>query len=346
MAAAGQQWINELWYGGRTSPLSLILVPLSWLFRFVAWLRRRLFDWGLFRRTTIDLPVVVVGNITVGGTGKTPVTIRLVQALADRGIRAGVVSRGYHGFAGESPLPVLSHSDPGEVGDEPVLIAARCHCPVVVHPDRVAAARLLEQQDVDVVIADDGLQHYALARDLELAVVDGRRYFGNGRLLPAGPLREPVGRLSEVSRVLVNTPSMGSPADRLGVGATAFHLEPSKAVPLHGGQSRALGDFAGSRVHAVAAIGNPERFFDTLASFGIEVIPHPMPDHASLHPADLVFADGLPVFVTEKDAVKCRQLDIGNLWVVPVDAVFDSEDWIEDVARMVRAAQEGEGRGR
>lgn len=344
MAAAGQHRINEIWYGGQESMTSVLLLPVSWLFGCVVWLRRRLFAWGLARSTRVDLPVVVVGNLTVGGTGKTPITIWLVEALAERGVKAGVVSRGYHGFAGASPLPVLPHSDPAEVGDEPVLIAERCRCPVVVHPNRVAAARVLEEQGVDLIISDDGLQHYALARDLELVIVDGERRFGNGRLLPAGPLREPVGRLAGVHCVLVNAAgdsSSDAPEDiralaEVGVAETRFTLRARHARAVGGKGVRPLEAFAGQAVHAVAAIGNPGRFFRTLQDFGIRVIPHPMPDHADLKPADLDFSDGLPVLITEKDAVKCRHFELDNLWFVPVDAVIADQGWLDDIEALAR----------
>lgn len=339
----GEQWINDIWYANRMSAVSILLVPLSWLFAVIVWLRRRLFAAGLLRSTAVDTPVVVVGNLSVGGTGKTPVTIWLVAALARRGLRPGVVSRGYHGFAGESPLPVLGHSDPSSVGDEPVLIAERCHCPVVVHPDRVAASRLLIEQGVDLIIADDGLQHYALARDIEFVVVDGQRQFGNGRMLPAGPLREPLSRLSSVKRILVNSPSKQTRIPDSGAPVTTFVLKPRAARRLGGDETRSLESFSGQAVHAVAAIGNPGRFFRTLEAFDIRVIPHPLPDHAEIAAENLTFADGLPVFITEKDAVKCQHLDETgrrNAWFVPVDAVFSDDDWVDDIAALVSERRE------
>ena len=340
MSASGQEWINEVWYGRRQSLVSLLLLPLSWLFRLIVWIRRRLYAWGQFRRHSVNAPVIVVGNLSVGGTGKTPVTIWLVEALARHGVRAGVVSRGYQGLAGASPLPVLGHSDPAQVGDEPVLIAERCQCPVVVHPDRVAAARMLLEQDVDVVVADDGLQHYALMRDMEFAVVDGHRQFGNGRMLPAGPLREPLTRLSSVQRILVNSPIEQTRMPDVRVPVSTFTLKPGHARKLDGDESRPLETFAGQAVHAVAAIGNPERFFRTLEEFDMRVIPHPRPDHSELSSDDFAFSDGLPVFITEKDAVKCRHLDNQEAWYVPVDAEFPDDAWVEDIVSMIRRWQE------
>ena len=340
MTAGRQLWINDLWYGRRQSLMTLFLLPLSWLFAVVVRCRRLLYAKGIYRSTAVNAPVVVIGNLTVGGTGKTPVTIWLVQALAGRGIRAGVVSRGYRGLAGKSPLPVLGHSDPGQVGDEPVLIAERCHCPVVVHPDRVAAAKLLLEQGVELVIADDGLQHYALSRDIEIAIVDGQRRFGNGRMLPAGPLREPMSRLAGVHRILVNSPVEGRPIADVGAPVSSFDLKPGEAHRVGTDEKRALDEFAGQSAHAVAAIGNPDRFFQTLEGFDIRVIPHPMPDHAELKSDDFAFADGLPVFMTEKDAVKCRHLDHGGAWYVPVDATFSDDAWVEDIVELVRTRQE------
>jgi len=340
MNAAAEEWINELWYGRRWSPISLLLVPLSWLFAAVVRVRRQLYAQGILRQTVVDAPVVVVGNLTVGGTGKTPVTIWLVQALASRGIRAGVVSRGYRGLAGKSPLPVLGHSDPGQVGDEPVLIAERCHCPVVVHPDRVAAAKLLLEQGVELIVADDGLQHYALARDVEIAVVDGQRQFGNGRLLPAGPLREPLRRLTTVQQVLVNTPTAPGVLPDLPAPVAGFVLKPGLAHRLGEDETRPMSAFAGKAVHAVAGIGNPERFFRTLEEFDIRVIPHPLPDHAELSSDDLAFPDGLPVFMTEKDAVKCRHLDPLGAWYLPVDAELSNDAWVDDIVDLVRQRSE------
>jgi len=325
--------MDRIWY--EPSIASLALLPLSWLFRTIVWTRRRLYRNGLLRSFRLDTPVVVVGNLTIGGTGKTPVTIALVDALLDRGMRPGVVSRGYRGTVGHSPLPVLPHSDPAVVGDEPVLIAERCRCPVAVHPDRVAAARLLEEQKVDVIVADDGLQHYRLERDLEIAVVDGTRGFGNGRLLPAGPLREPASRLRQVDQVLVNG-AAGRPPPAIPAATCHFELVPGPLTCLASGERRDLESFAGQRVRAVAAIGNPERFFALLRAQGLDVSPHALPDHAELGAADLDFGDGLPVMITEKDAVKCRHLSVAGVWYLPVDAVFEDRGWIDTVVAMVR----------
>ena len=339
MSGYSQSWTTSLWYG--RSAYSVALIPLAWLYRSIVAIRRWCFARGLLRSGRAPVPVIVIGNISVGGTGKTPTCIWLAKRLAERGLRPGIVSRGYRGRVGHSPLPVLAHSDPAVVGDEPVLIAERTGCPVVVHPDRLAAAGLLAEQGVDVIIADDGLQHYRLQRDFEIAVVDATRGFGNGRLLPAGPLREPLGRLTEVDRLMVNAAGREwTPGAILGeVPVSRFSLEAKRAVALHGTETRDLTGFAGETVHAVAAIGNPQRFFDMLASVGAEVVAHPHADHARLRVDDLQFGDGRAVLITEKDAVKCRHLDVDNVWYVPVDAVFDDDAWIDAVVSMVDEAK-------
>lgn len=335
MAGGGREWVERVWYGESWGFLPLL--PLAWLYAAITALRRWLYGIGVLRSTRVGVPVVVVGNITAGGTGKTPVTIWLANALSERGFRPGVTSRGYRGAVGRSPVAVTPESDPAAVGDEPVLIARRCRCPVVVHPDRVAAARRLAAQGVNVVIADDGLQHYALARDYEIAIVDGTRVWGNGRLLPAGPLREPVTRLTGVQRVLVNS---GGGCDRLpnlpGTPASSrFELVAEVARRIDDSESRPLADFAGASVHAVAAIGYPDRFFDMLTEHGIDVAAHPLPDHASIDARDLAFGDDAPIVMTEKDAVKCRHLPPDDLWYVPADVHMRDTDWLAEIEGVV-----------
>lgn len=335
MTDSGQQRLNRAWYGD--SSLGPALLPLGWLYAGVVAIRRRLFRGGLLKSFRVSVPVVIVGNLTAGGTGKTPITIWLVRALRDRGIRAGVVSRGYRGKIGHSPLPVMAHSDPSVVGDEPVLIATRAECPVVVHPDRVHAAHVLEEQGVDIIVADDGLQHYRLQRDFEIVVVDGQRGFGNARPLPAGPLREPLSRLQEVDRVVVNADGpealAGVPVDAGRVNG--FSLRATDVVHLASGTTQPLSALAGEQVHAVAGIGNPERFFATLAGAGIDIIPHPLADHAELSTSDVEFADDLKVVMTEKDAVKCRHLELDEHWYVPVEVAMQEQSWLDDIAALV-----------
>ncbi|HUS23955.1 MAG TPA: tetraacyldisaccharide 4'-kinase, partial [Candidatus Binatia bacterium] len=266
--------------------------------------------------------VIVIGNIAVGGTGKTPFLIWLASQLRASGWNPGVVARGYGGRALQWPQVVRPDSDPLQVGDEPVLIAQRTGCPVVVAPDRPAAARELLAAGVDVILSDDGLQHYRLARDLEIAVIDGTRGLGNGCMLPAGPLREPVARLGEVGLVVVNGSGWSTPLGR----QVRMRLRSSEALALAGGGRATLAQFEGRTVHAVAGIGNPARFFSMLSRHGIRLVMHPFPDHHPFRARDLDFGDELPVLMTEKDAVKCTGFARPHHWCVPVDAQFVPED--------------------
>jgi tetraacyldisaccharide 4'-kinase len=304
-------------YWQTINPVSLLLWPLSLVFAAAAAARRAAHRLGLLRIRRFPVPVVVVGNITVGGSGKTPLVIWLAQHLRAAGRHPGIVSRGYGGRAARWPQKVTAASDPADVGDEAVVLAARTGCPMCVGPDRAAAvACLLEDAGVDVVLADDGMQHYALARDIEIAVIDGQRRFGNGLLLPAGPLREPVRRLRRVDLAIVN----GEPA----AGELAMRPVHPRVRRLAGDAEQDLAVFAGREVHAVAGIGNPQRFFDLLGRCGIRVLPHAFPDHHRYRAGDLAFATPRPILMTEKDAVKCRDLDCADCWVVSIDAQPDA----------------------
>jgi tetraacyldisaccharide 4'-kinase len=312
-------WLTRRWYGAAKAPW--YLRPLAALFGLVARVRRHR-QQARARQARLPVPVIVVGNIAVGGTGKTPFVIWLVERLRDWGWRPGVVSRGYGGRAAEWPQRVDPGSDPRLVGDEPVLIATRTRCPVVVGPDRLAAGTmLLAGGEVDIVISDDGLQHYRLWRDLEIAVVDATRGLGNGRLLPAGPLREPPSRLGEVALVVTNGTGWTTPAGR----QVTMRLAATRAHALDGSISRGIHEFSGQTVHAVAGIGNPARFFSMLTQLGIGLVMHPFEDHHPFVRGDLEFGDGLPVLMTEKDAVKCRHFEMPGHWVVPVEARIDPE---------------------
>jgi tetraacyldisaccharide 4'-kinase len=324
--------IQRIWY--EDSPAYWILLPFSWLFAAIVWLRRKLYARGIFRSFTTGVPVIVVGNITVGGTGKTPVSIWLAKQLKERGMRPGIVSRGYGGSVGNTPVRVAADSDPAVVGDEAVLMAKRSECPVVVHPDRVRAVQ--ELRHVDVAISDDGLQYYRLARQYELAVVDGIRGFGNGTLLPAGPLREPPSRLKHANRIFLNKSVMRSEGALSslpeGMPITEFYLKGTIARQLGNGEEAPLERFAGKEVHAVAAIGNPGRFFTFLESHGMHVIEHALPDHAKLSESDLRYDDDLDVLMTEKDAVKCANMTLENCWYVPVQVQADGPlDWLDQL---------------
>lgn len=308
--------IERIWYGRRRA-LAWPLLPLAALFWLASSLRRHAYRRGLLPSERLPVPVIVVGNLTVGGTGKTPLVIWLARHLAARGWRPGVVSRGY-GARVVASTPVGPGTDPGRAGDEPVLIAQRAGCPVVVDRDRVRGARwLLEEARCDVVIADDGLQHYRLARDVEIVVVDGARRFGNGFLLPAGPLREGRARLAAADLVIAN----GVPA----VGEHSMAVVPGEAYALADGTRRQpLAAWEGRPVVAVAGIGHPERFFRMLEDAGLRVEGRPFADHHRYAAADVAPPrDGRPLLVTEKDAVKCRAFAGPAHWVVPVEAVPD-----------------------
>lgn len=313
------------WYRPRPGLLATALAPLAAIFGVVAALRRALYRHRVLAVVRLPVPVVVVGNIAVGGTGKTPLVAALAAALAARGFRPGCVSRGY-GRRERPGAPAALRVGPGasadDIGDEPLLLARR-GIPVAVGRDRAAAARLLlaGTPACDVVIADDGLQHYRLARDVEIAVVDGERGLGNGWLLPAGPLREPSTRLADVDAVVVN----GAIAGRGDWPDDAF-LMTLVAGPLRRVDGAAgLADVAtlGRRIRAVAGIGNPSRFFAGLRAVGFDPVGHPFPDHHRFVAADLAFGDRLPVVMTEKDAVKCSTFADERCWYLPVEAELD-----------------------
>ena len=311
----------------RRGPLALALWPLALLFRLLAALRALLYRLGWIQRAQLPVPVIVVGNIFIGGTGKTPLTIWLAEALGAAGLRPGVISRG-HGGAQSSPREVTPWSDPREVGDEPLLIAGRTGCPVFVGRRRAEAGRalLVAHPEVNVLITDDGLQHYALARDIEIVLFDGRGV-GNGWLLPAGPLREPPSRRRDFT--VINAPEI-APALALAVGGRPFQMRlvGEFAAPLARPDARLpLQQLIGKRIVAAAGIGNPGRFFAMLRGAGLTIAELPLPDHHDFldRPFDAVDAD--VILITEKDAVKCRQLDNlkddPRLWVVPVTARID-----------------------
>ncbi len=302
----------------RRGPLAVALLPLSWLFRVLAALRRLLYRRGVLRQERVDVPVVVVGNITVGGSGKTPLVLWLAQYLRSRGHAPGIISRGYGGSA-EVPRAVRAQDDAGVVGDEPLLLARRSGCPVWIGRQRAAAARALlaAHPECDVLISDDGLQHYALARDVEIAVMD-ERGIGNGWFLPAGPLREGPSRLRTVDALVINGERL--PAGLGGQpGRTVFPCAWSaRASPRCDRPEVSCGveKLQGLRLHAVAGIGHPRRFFDHLAALGLRFEAHPFPDHHRYTAADLAFADADALLMTEKDAVKCAGLALPETWVL------------------------------
>ena len=306
--------MEAIWYRGH--PAGYVLLPLGWLFRLGVALRKLSYRLRMRKSRRAEVPVIVVGNISTGGTGKTPLIIWLARYLG-RSFRPGVVCRGYGGRSTNWPQKVRGDSDPGTVGDEAVLLAKRCGCPVAAGPDRVASAKaLVEHENCNLILSDDGLQHLSLARDIEIAVIDGIRRHGNGRCLPAGPLREPPSRLKNVDILVAN--GQAEP------GEFRMLVRPWKAMSVTGNAApRDLVDFASIPVHAVCAIGNPKRFFDMLRGARLHVVPHPFPDHHEFSRSDIEFGDSLPVLMTEKDAVKCRRIAGDRHWYVPVRAELD-----------------------
>ncbi len=353
-----EQRITHAWQ--RDSLWLKLLLPLSWLFRVVSGLRRGYLQ-SRYQGQSFTAPVVIVGNISVGGSGKTPLIVALVKALKQRGFKPGVVSRGYGGKAVSYPLMVTAQTAVAESGDEPLLIAQLAQCPMVVGADRRAAVSyLLSHHDCDVVLSDDGLQHYRLHRDIEIVVIDGQRGFGNGRCLPAGPLREGPERLAQADFVVMNgSPSM---APDLGdISSQQMHIAPRRMTHLGSGESQPieqwvqehfltelllkehlLTDQSVKRVHAVAAIGNPQRFANTLEQLGLDVELHGHDDHQALTTADLAFEDNLPVIITAKDGVKLVADDnsaiADNIWVLEIEAEIDNH-FIDRLAAQLQSVK-------
>lgn len=304
------------WYGQQA--WLVLLRPLSCLYRRVVEQRRQVYLKNPGRVWQPPVPLIVVGNITLGGTGKTPMVIWLIERLQRQGLRVGVISRGYAAHPPGLPWLVRPAEDgPEQAGDEPLLIARRCGVPVMIDPDRARAGRyLLENQPVDVIISDDGLQHYRLGRTLELVMIDHGRGLGNRHCLPEGPLREPEERLRSVDFVVRN----GAPADQ--AGAYAMALSPVALVNLVSGQRCELDDWRGERqVTAIAGIGHPERFFSTLKDLSFELEEHAFADHAHYSADSFAgFDTQRPLIMTEKDAVKCAAFARDNWWYLSVEA--------------------------
>ncbi|MDG1322931.1 MAG: tetraacyldisaccharide 4'-kinase [Porticoccaceae bacterium] len=317
--SAERFWTNA-WY--QKSTWLVLLVPLSWLFRAISRFRRIVLQWR-FQGQSYAMPVVVIGNISLGGSGKTPLIIALAKALSERGYSVGVVSRGYGGASAQYPLVVRPDTPVSQSGDEPLLVAKKLGCPVVVDPNRGRAVeKLVESFSCDLILSDDGLQHYRLHRDVEIAVVDGRRRFGNGYTLPAGPLRESPRRLKEVDFIIQN----GGIVEPDDPGTYIVQLETSGLRRF--GSSELIGFdqwVESTNIHAVAAIGHPERFFESLRQMGFKVDSEPKNDHQTLTALDIGFDDDLPVVITAKDAVKYQGLVPDNLWVLEVEMELDNE---------------------
>ncbi len=311
--------VEEFWYK-KTAAVPIGYRLMATIFRILAFLRRVSFTWLFFRTYRSPVPVIVVGNITVGGSGKTPVVVWLVNLLKKHDFKPGIVSRGYGGKADSWPQQVRPDSDPNVVGDEAILLARRSNCPMAVGPNRPAAVKaLLQHTDVDIIISDDGMQHYALERDIEIAVIDGQRRFGNGLFLPAGPLREPLSRLRKVDFRINN-------GGKLEPYEMPMNLQMNRVINVcKPSVTKNIEDFKGKSVHAVAGIGNPGRFFDQLIRQGITLIKHPFSDHHLFAKEDVLFKDEMPVLMTQKDAVKCERFDNKNLWYVSVSAIMKPE---------------------
>jgi tetraacyldisaccharide 4'-kinase len=308
--------LQQHWY--RLSPLHLILLPVSLIFRAIAGLRRFMYRSGILASVKLPVPVVVVGNISVGGTGKTPLTLWLAQQLIDNGWHPGIVSRGYTKTEGRKKTPheVSIDDAADQVGDEPLLMAQRTLCPVWIGRDRPATALALLQAhpECDIILSDDGLQHYRMRRDAEIAVVDGARRFGNGWLLPAGPLREPVSRLKQVDAIVINGGEAKNNEFAMSLEGTRFHnlLNPGMLVPA--------ANFSGQHLLAIAGIGHPQRFFAHLERLGLSAQHQAFPDHHHYSANDIAFDDADAILMTEKDAVKCAAFATEKCWVLRVDA--------------------------
>jgi len=309
-------WIEAHWY--KRSAVSLLLWPLSILYRALVALRNLSFRIGLRSQYTSPVPVIVIGNVTVGGTGKTPLVLWTLQWLRANGWRPGAISRGYGAVVGAGPLAVNADSDPCEVGDEPVLLARRSECPVVVSTKRAAAARfIVDHYDCDVIVSDDGLQHLALGRCFEVVVIDGQRRFGNGFCIPAGPLREPLGRLQSIAlRVCNGTPEAGE---------VPMRLVPELLTNVSTGKACSEGELLmlkTAHCEAVAGIGNPSAFFTSLRTLGFTITEHAFTDHHryTTHDLERVGASRRPIIMTEKDAVKCQRFGYSDCWFLPVTA--------------------------
>lgn len=315
------------WY--KKSPYLYPLAPLAWAYQLGAYTKRWLYNTGVKKQIRFPIPVIVIGNITVGGTGKTPLVIALAHYLSSQGFKPGIVSRGYGGKPSFLPLHVTPDTNPLEAGDETVLIAQKTQCPVVVSPKRVEAVKALnDTYDCDVVLSDDGLQHYQMHRDIEVAVIDGERRFGNKFCLPAGPLREPVRRLKSVDFIVSQGKAeQGEYAMQL-VAEDIYSLkDPTQALNLK--------EALKTPIHAVAGIGNPDRFFIQLRKMGFDVTPHPFPDHHIYTPSDIQFNDAHMVMMTEKDAVKCQPFATSQHWCLPVKGQCDEKFFKHLVEKLV-----------
>lgn len=335
--------IEKVWFHQNIAKWWLVplLAPITLLFWLLSGLRRLLFKLGLKQQINLDCPVVVVGNIGVGGNGKTPVVVHLVEQLTKHGIKVGVLSRGYGGAAPYYPYLLTDESTALETGDEPILIYQRCGIDVAVGSDRIASAKLLINQGCQLIISDDGLQHYRLGRDYEICVIDGKRLFGNGLLLPSGPLREFPSRLQSLDTIIVNG-ELSKAIDTWISNYYSMSLQAFSVCNLHSGKNIPLDEFLAEqpKVNAIAGIGDPQRFFDTLTKLGFALAQQQGFNDHQAYNADTfsVFTDKTPLLMTEKDAVKCRHFAQVNWWYLPVEAKFrqnDKNDFVADIMQLI-----------
>ncbi|MEZ0316865.1 MAG: tetraacyldisaccharide 4'-kinase [Methylophilaceae bacterium] len=310
-------WLQKQWYS--LTFWHFILIPLSWIFLFLSSLRCHAYKAGLFKSWKIAVPVIVVGNISVGGTGKTPLVIWLAEQLTKAGWQPGVISRGYGAVQSQVATAVFADSKPTLVGDEPLLLVRRAGCPVWVGQDRVAVAQALlnEHPQCNIIISDDGLQHYRMQRDFEIVVIDASRRFGNGWVLPAGPLRERLVRLSSVDALVSNGIGAYQQGLTMSLESSVFHNVQDPTCTASAPQ------LMQKKLHAIAGIGNPARFFQQLSNMGLQFEPHAFADHHAFQAADLQSLQAEAILMTEKDAVKCAEFAQADWWYLPVEAKVD-----------------------
>lgn len=313
-------WYEKIWYGKEDSFVISILTPLSAVYKNIINFRHWLYKKNILKIHKLSVPVIVVGNITMGGTGKTPLVIALALWLKEKGLKPGIISRGYGGRSKNYPLLVKERSPSTEVGDEPLVIATRSQCPVIVDPNRVRGAQLLiNEYNCDIIISDDGLQHSALGRDIEILVIDGERQFGNGHLFPAGPLRESVDRVQQVDFVISNGTEIPN--------GYSMNYEYGNVTNLIDPSIKLEKENASEEVFAFAGVGNPKRFFNELDRRGFKSRKHSFPDHYAFDSTDFAFTERTSVIMTEKDAVKCHGFAQPNFWYLPISARLPTEFW-------------------